>query len=162
MSFKSICKKIPFLWIALGALVLLLVLFARAYFVPHMTQKRLLGKQAHFSKLQAYKAANVVENLSQAIKIQTISGGQLLEDPNAFQKSIQEFTGFLERTYPTVFAQLERIDIDSPSLLFKWKGADPNLGAIGLMAHMDVVPVCLLYTSPSPRDRTRSRMPSSA
>ena len=25
-----------------------------------------------------------------------------------------------------------------------------------------VVSVCLLYTSPSPRDRTRSRMPSSA
>ena len=25
-----------------------------------------------------------------------------------------------------------------------------------------LVPVCLLYTSPSPRDRTRSRMPSSA
>ena len=26
----------------------------------------------------------------------------------------------------------------------------------------DVVDICLLYTSPSPRDRTRSRMPSSA
>ena len=26
----------------------------------------------------------------------------------------------------------------------------------------DVVNICLLYTSPSPRDRTRSRMPSSA
>ena len=25
-----------------------------------------------------------------------------------------------------------------------------------------LVPTCLLYTSPSPRDRTRSRMPSSA
>ena len=25
-----------------------------------------------------------------------------------------------------------------------------------------VIPFCLLYTSPSPRDRTRSRMPSSA
>ena len=25
-----------------------------------------------------------------------------------------------------------------------------------------VYPACLLYTSPSPRDRTRSRMPSSA
>ena len=24
------------------------------------------------------------------------------------------------------------------------------------------IPACLLYTSPSPRDRTRSRMPSSA
>ena len=26
----------------------------------------------------------------------------------------------------------------------------------------EVMPGCLLYTSPSPRDRTRSRMPSSA
>ena len=26
----------------------------------------------------------------------------------------------------------------------------------------DTVTICLLYTSPSPRDRTRSRMPSSA
>ena len=26
----------------------------------------------------------------------------------------------------------------------------------------DMVEICLLYTSPSPRDRTRSRMPSSA
>ena len=28
--------------------------------------------------------------------------------------------------------------------------------------HIDEVRSCLLYTSPSPRDRTRSRMPSSA
>ena len=28
--------------------------------------------------------------------------------------------------------------------------------------HPDDVDTCLLYTSPSPRDRTRSRMPSSA
>ena len=27
---------------------------------------------------------------------------------------------------------------------------------------MELAPGCLLYTSPSPRDRTRSRMPSSA
>ena len=33
--------------------------------------------------------------------------------------------------------------------------ADPNISA--LQAY-----TCLLYTSPSPRDRTRSRMPSSA
>ena len=30
------------------------------------------------------------------------------------------------------------------------------VGSIGLLR------ICLLYTSPSPRDRTRSRMPSSA
>ena len=30
------------------------------------------------------------------------------------------------------------------------------------LAELMEVPICLLYTSPSPRDRTRSRMPSSA
>ena len=30
------------------------------------------------------------------------------------------------------------------------------------LAAAGVITVCLLYTSPSPRDRTRSRMPSSA
>ena len=31
------------------------------------------------------------------------------------------------------------------------------------LAEMNIdIPTCLLYTSPSPRDRTRSRMPSSA
>ena len=34
--------------------------------------------------------------------------------------------------------------------------------AIGLVAVLAAFYACLLYTSPSPRDRTRSRMPSSA
>ena len=37
-------------------------------------------------------------------------------------------------------------------------GIMPNVSASIIMQLM----VCLLYTSPSPRDRTRSRMPSSA
>ena len=37
-----------------------------------------------------------------------------------------------------------------------------GLGPVdGLVIHVDVDP-CLLYTSPSPRDRQKSRMPSSA
>ena len=47
---------------------------------------------------------------------------------------------------------------DSGRLRLRWPGAglanvEPRPGTLG---------VCLLYTSPSPRDRTRSRMPSSA
>ena len=38
------------------------------------------------------------------------------------------------------------------------KGADPK----GLFKPNPMANRCLLYTSPSPRDRTRSRMPSSA
>jgi len=31
-----------------------------------------------------------------------------------------------------------------------------------ILRESDILAICLLYTSPSPRDRTRSRMPSSA
>ena len=37
-----------------------------------------------------------------------------------------------------------------------------KLSAMGLKKIIDKDKPCLLYTSPSPRDRTRSRMPSSA
>ena len=42
-----------------------------------------------------------------------------------------------------------------------------HAGYVGITTYMDMhgnlrVKTCLLYTSPSPRDRTRSRMPSSA
>ena len=44
-----------------------------------------------------------------------------------------------------------------------WK-EDNDLGSWILIIFLFIVawPACLLYTSPSPRDRTRSRMPSSA
>ena len=44
---------------------------------------------------------------------------------------------------------------------FAWK---PILGAVNEREKSikDALSACLLYTSPSPRDRTRSRMPSSA
>ena len=41
-------------------------------------------------------------------------------------------------------------------------GTDPTLGDGEIPWVNRVVDTCLLYTSPSPRDRTRSRMPSSA
>jgi len=39
---------------------------------------------------------------------------------------------------------------------------DGDLGGVPERSIVGKGPVCLLYTSPSPRDRTRSRMPSSA
>ena len=47
-----------------------------------------------------------------------------------------------------------------------WPGDDQGVDGNELMArmlrHAERFETCLLYTSPSPRDRTRSRMPSSA
>ena len=39
---------------------------------------------------------------------------------------------------------------------------DPPVNALVANVHGTYYATCLLYTSPSPRDRTRSRMPSSA
>ena len=39
---------------------------------------------------------------------------------------------------------------------------DPETEVVFPLIKNDLLSLCLLYTSPSPRDRTRSRMPSSA
>ena len=44
----------------------------------------------------------------------------------------------------------------------KYERGTNRIGASRLWGFCKVFNVCLLYTSPSPRDRTRSRMPSSA
>ena len=51
--------------------------------------------------------------------------------------------------------------INTPILLLTAKG-EPAERIEGLELGADDYLTCLLYTSPSPRDRTRSRMPSSA
>ena len=53
---------------------------------------------------------------------------------------------------------LDNADIDSVFAL-----SIPGIDEVmGFKTILDLVEDCLLYTSPSPRDRTRSRMPSSA
>ena len=58
-------------------------------------------------------------------------------------------------------------DIKLPNI--SWKNTNPFDGPVDgeiyvgdAQGNIILVPTCLLYTSPSPRDRTRSRMPSSA
>ena len=43
-----------------------------------------------------------------------------------------------------------------------WKYKPDLIDSIAIEINTDLTNTCLLYTSPSPRDRTRSRMPSSA
>ena len=57
--------------------------------------------------------------------------------------------------------------VPAAAQIFQNFGGDPAKGSV--MNELDMIldipvqiTVCLLYTAPSPRDRTRSRMPSSA
>ena len=56
-------------------------------------------------------------------------------------------------------AEAENSEIEN---LLSVDGADMFIGAPGYALSNVNYHTCLLYTSPSPRDRTRSRMPSSA
>ena len=51
-------------------------------------------------------------------------------------------------------------DLEAAKPLVKVLGF--NNPAVAAVATQGLIQLCLLYTSPSPRDRTRSRMPSSA
>ena len=53
--------------------------------------------------------------------------------------------------------------ISASSVGYLLKSAGLKVNILKLDPYLNVDPgTCLLYTSPSPRDRTRSRMPSSA
>jgi carboxypeptidase PM20D1 len=82
---------------------------------------------------------DVAKHLAAAIRFKTISYGNGVHDD---QKNAQldALRTWMEQTYP-VFHHAATREIIGKSLLFTWKGKNPNEKPILLMAHMDVVPV---------------------
>ena len=84
------------------------------------------------------------------------------------------------KTHPYISTGLKKnkfgLDIDQSLDAYRLAASLPGIQPVGIDCHigsqltelspfldaLDRLLVCLLYTSPSPRDRTRSRMPSSA
>ena len=58
--------------------------------------------------------------------------------------------------------ELSRVEPEKSALMAKSEEANQHLQETRKQAQQIESQRCLLYTSPSPRDRTRSRMPSSA
>ncbi len=80
----------------------------------------------------------IAEHLAEAIKIQTISQ----EPPAAApEHELMQMHRLLEKLYPRTHASLHRQVIGSGGLLYSWMGSQPDLPAVVLMGHMDVVPV---------------------
>ena len=105
--------------------------------------------------------------------------GDNQKDVLSFYSQIPSSTDFYHVTTPLSAINLLNSKDDSISALIiienDVNGMDPFIfsnyikefetsGSIKLtlLCHNDKLNDCLLYTSPSPRDRTRSRMPSSA
>ena len=86
----------------------------------------------------AVDKAAVAEAMALAVRAKTVSG---LLDPAAGAAALDELHALLRTRYPLVHAQLEREVVGGHSLLFTWKGSDPQAKPFALMAHQDVVPI---------------------
>lgn len=78
------------------------------------------------------------QHLSAAVKFQTVSHEDKAQDDPA-QLAAQR--DWLAATYPHFAAAAPREQVGEGGLIWTWKGSDPSLAPIILMAHQDVVPV---------------------
>lgn len=77
-------------------------------------------------------------HLSQAIQIQTVSHQDQADDQPAEWDRLHTW---LQGSYPAAHAAMSRDVVAGHTLIYTWKGSDPSLAPIVLMAHQDVVPV---------------------
>lgn len=82
-------------------------------------------------------ADGAARRLSAAIQFKTIFNEDAAKvDYGTFA----ELQKYLEKSYPLAYSQLDRKVINDYGLLFIWKGSDPSLKPVLLLAHQDVVP----------------------
>jgi carboxypeptidase PM20D1 len=86
----------------------------------------------------AVDQARVVETMAAAVRAKTVSG---LLDPAGTAAAFDALHGLLKVRYPRVHDALEREVVGGHTLLFTWKGSDPQLAPVALLAHQDVVPI---------------------
>jgi len=77
-------------------------------------------------------------HLGEAIRFQTVSHQDPKEDD---AKAWDDQRAWLQTTYPKFHAVAQREVIGGGTLIYTWKGTDPTLPAVVLMAHQDVVPI---------------------
>lgn len=79
-----------------------------------------------------------VDRFAEAISIRTVS---FADEADFDSIQFRKFNLFLENSYPLIHAQMEHTVFSEFSHLYHWKGSDPSLQPIILMAHHDVVPI---------------------
>ena len=117
----------------IGAIILLLVtilLFNTLSFT---------SKQISFDRIDPIVIDDsVADHLTKAVQFRTVSFHEdSIPDSLAFRGLHQ----YLAEQYPLIDSLLEKTVINDYSLLYEWRGSDPNLKPVIMMSHQDVVPV---------------------
>lgn len=123
-------KKISLIVLICFMLFVGFLIWNAANFKPNHTEIEPIQKVA--------VPVGAADRMAEAVSIRTVS----FEDKADFDSTQFElFNRFLERSYPSVFANTEHTLVNDYSHLFKWSGKDNSLKPIILMGHIDVVPI---------------------
>jgi carboxypeptidase PM20D1 len=119
----------------LSLLVWLIVMLLIIIIIKTLLFKSL---QIQVEKAEVSKFGNrSVAHLSDAIKFATVSYSTTSPIDTAAFKG---FIGYIAQTYPLINTKLTKEVFNNFSLLYTWKGKNPSLKPVILMAHFDVVP----------------------
>lgn len=82
--------------------------------------------------------AAALERLAAAIRIPTLSH----QDPDRIEReAFEALHDHLAASFPRLHAALAREVVNELSLVYTWRGRDPDAPGVALLAHQDVVPV---------------------
>ena len=127
----------------------------------NLEKYRNIGIMAHIDAGKTTTTERILYYTGKSHKIGEVHDGAAIMD---WMEQEQERGITITSAATTCFWREHRINIiDTPGHVDFTIEVERSLKVLdGAVAVFDSVAGCLLYTSPSPRDRTRSRMPSSA
>jgi carboxypeptidase PM20D1 len=96
------------------------------------------GDDIKLAAIPDFDIGLAANHLGEAIRFQTVSH-QEVEENDLTQWG--QLHNWLQKTYPAVHQTMVRELVAGNTLIYTWKGSDPALAPIVLMAHQDVVPV---------------------
>ena len=117
--------------LSLIVVVIVVVLLARTAVFPIDTA------EVEPIELPQVDGESVAQRLGLAIQLKTISSANLEEiDPTPFRG----LHNLMHTLYPMIDEKLEKEIFNDFSLLYTWKGSNPDLEPVCFLAHLDVVP----------------------
>ena len=92
----------------------------------------------HLAAARPFDVNLAARHLGEAVRFQTVSHQDAAEDQPAEWDKLH---AWLQVSYPDAHRVMTREVVADHALVYTWKGTDPSLAPVVLMAHQDVVPV---------------------